>query len=30
LGIDPDQTRLAPSGRPIAMVDGGTVIHELL
>lgn len=30
LGIDPDQTRLAASGRPITTVDGGTEIAELV
>jgi uncharacterized protein (DUF1501 family) len=30
LGLDPEQTRLSPGGRPIAMVDGGQVIDELL
>lgn len=29
LGIDPDQTRWSPSGRPLAMVDGGETIDEL-
>lgn len=30
LGVDPEATRMSPSGRPITMVDGGTVIDELL
>lgn len=30
LGLDPEATRASPSGRPISMVDGGTVIDELL
>lgn len=30
LATDPDDTRMSPSGRPISMVDGGTVIDELL
>lgn len=30
VGLDPDEVRNAPSGRPINMVDGGTVVTELL
>jgi uncharacterized protein (DUF1501 family) len=30
LGLDPDAVRLAPEGRPIAAVDGGTAIDELV
>lgn len=30
LSLDPDDTRMTPTGRPISMVDGGTVIEELL
>ncbi|MCA9712516.1 MAG: DUF1501 domain-containing protein, partial [Myxococcales bacterium] len=30
LGLPPDHTRLSSAGRPIAMVDGGRVIDELL
>lgn len=30
LGLDPDDTRMTPAGRPITMVDGGRVIDELL
>lgn len=30
LGIDPDEVRLAASGRPITTVDGGKVIDELV
>lgn len=30
MGLDPEATRSSPSGRPITMVDGGTVIDELL
>jgi hypothetical protein len=29
MGLDPDRTRFAPSGRPIKTVDGGAVIGEL-
>ena len=29
LGLDPDKVRVAPSGRPIKTVDGGTVVGEL-
>ena len=29
MALDPDQTRFAPSGRPIKTVDGGAVIGEL-
>lgn len=29
LDIDPDEVRMAPTGRPIATVDGGAVISEL-
>src|SRR5262249_49543219 len=28
LGLDPDERRIAPSGRPIKTVDGGGVIPE--
>jgi hypothetical protein len=28
MGLDPDKTRFAPSGRPIKTVDGGSVISE--
>jgi hypothetical protein len=27
--LDPDQTRFAPSGRPIKTVDGGAIIKGL-
>jgi uncharacterized protein (DUF1501 family) len=30
LGLDPDEVRVAPSGRPIKTVDGGAVIGELV
>lgn len=30
LALDPETTRASPSGRPITMVDGGSVIDELL
>lgn len=30
LDLDPEETRQSPSGRPISMVDGGSVIDELL
>jgi uncharacterized protein (DUF1501 family) len=30
LGLDPEQSRQSPGGRPIAMVDGGQVIDGLL
>jgi uncharacterized protein (DUF1501 family) len=30
LGLDPDEVRIAPSGRPIKTVDGGTAIGELV
>jgi uncharacterized protein (DUF1501 family) len=30
LGVDPDEVRVAPSGRPIKTVDGGTVVRELI
>ncbi len=30
LGLDPDERRVAPSGRPIKTVDGGSVIAELV
>ena len=29
LGVDPDKTRFAPSGRPVKTVDGGKVITGL-
>jgi uncharacterized protein (DUF1501 family) len=30
LGLDPDERRVAPSGRPIKTVDGGKVVAELV
>lgn len=30
LALDPETTRASPSGRPISLVDGGSVIDELL
>jgi uncharacterized protein (DUF1501 family) len=30
LGLDPDRERISPAGRPIAAVDGGTVIPGVL
>jgi uncharacterized protein (DUF1501 family) len=30
LGLDADRVRMAPTGRPITTVDGGTVIEELV
>jgi hypothetical protein len=30
MGIDPDDVRMTPQGRPIYTVDGGTVVRELL
>jgi len=30
LGLDPTETRQSPGGRPISLVDGGSVIDELL
>jgi hypothetical protein len=30
LGLDPDAVRMAPEGRPISAVDGGTEIDELV
>ena len=29
LGLDADESRYAPSGRPIKTVDGGAIISEL-
>ena len=29
LGVNPEETRWSPSGRPITMVDGGEVLAEL-
>ncbi|TSA05895.1 MAG: DUF1501 domain-containing protein [Planctomycetaceae bacterium] len=30
MGIDPDRTFLGPLGRPVPIVDGGKVIHDLM
>ncbi|HET6582074.1 MAG TPA: DUF1501 domain-containing protein, partial [Nannocystaceae bacterium] len=30
LGLDADKVRMAPSGRPITTVDGGTIVKALL
>ena len=30
MGIDPDRTFLGPLGRPVPIVDGGKVIHDLI
>jgi hypothetical protein len=30
LGLDPDQSRTSPAGRPIKTVDGGAVVSELV
>ncbi len=30
MGVDPNDSRMTPTGRPISMVDGGRVIDELL
>ena len=30
MGIDPDRTYLGPLGRPVPIVDGGKVIHDLI
>ena len=30
MGIDPDRNYLTPLGRPVPIVDGGRMVHELV
>jgi hypothetical protein len=30
LGLDPDASHESPAGRPIKVVDGGAVVHEIV